>query len=64
MIDLRVPRIGDQKAWRALRAQGVSVLLNMTVKGLGAMPARGGCFECSDEQLGETIQYILDQSKM
>jgi len=62
-IDVRAPRIGDQKAWQARRQWGVSTLLKMTINGVGAMPARGGCFECSDEQLQETIQYMLKQNK-
>jgi cytochrome c5 len=59
MIDVRAPRIGDQAAWKTRRQLGLAILLNITVNGVGAMPARGGCFECSDEQLRETIRYIL-----
>jgi cytochrome c5 len=44
------------------RQLGLDILLNITVNGVGAMPARGGCFECSDEQLRTTIRYILDHS--
>jgi cytochrome c5 len=62
MIDIRAPRIGDKAAWRPKGKLGVDVLLKITIQGVAAMPSRGGCFECSDEQLRETIQYILDQS--
>lgn len=62
LINIPAPRIGDKKIWRGLRQVGVEKLLKITISGVGAMPARGGCFECSDEQLRETIQYILDQS--
>lgn len=61
-IDVNAPHIGDKKAWGARRQQGLSALLKITILGAGAMPARGGCFECSDAQLSETIQYILNQS--
>lgn len=61
-IDIRAPRIGDKKTWNQLKKSGVPVLLKITIDGAGAMPARGGCFECSDSQLQETILYILKKS--
>lgn len=63
LIDIRAPRLGDKAAWNMKRKMGMPALLNITIMGVGAMPSRGGCFECSDEQLRETIQYILNQSK-
>lgn len=62
VIDIRAPRIGDKVIWSALSKQGLPTLLKVTIVGRGAMPARGGCFECSDAQLTETIQYILQNS--
>lgn len=63
IIDVNAPHIGDKKAWQAISQQGMPALMKITTRGAGAMPSRGGCFECSDEQLQQTIQYILDQSK-
>jgi cytochrome c5 len=63
VIDINAPRIGDQQAWDNRKKQGDSMLLNITIKGIGAMPARGGCFECSDDQLRQAIRYILDNSE-
>jgi cytochrome c5 len=60
-ISVNAPRVNDKKSWDKYRKLGVSTLLNMTIHGQGAMPARGGCFECSDEQLREAIKYILSQ---
>jgi cytochrome c5 len=62
LIDIRAPRIGDKAAWKVRRKMGMPALLNITIIGVGAMPSRGGCFECSDQQLRETIQYILNHS--
>lgn len=59
IIDIPAPRIGDKKAWQRRRQMGMPVLLKVTINGIGAMPARGGCFECSDQQLQETILYML-----
>ena len=62
-IDVHAPRIGVASDWKFRRQMGMPVLLKITINGIGAMPARGGCFECNDEQLQMTIQYILDQTK-
>jgi len=63
MIDIKAPEIGDKKAWHIKQRMGMKALMKITTTGAGAMPARGGCFECSDEQLRETIRYILNESR-
>jgi len=63
IIDIAAPRLHDEKAWKFRRKIGENNLLKITINGAGAMPARGGCFECSDDQLRETIRYILQESK-
>jgi cytochrome c5 len=60
VIDVKAPLVTDKKAWLLRRQQGMATLLKNTINGKAAMPARGGCFECSDEQLRATIQYMLD----
>lgn len=62
VIDIQAPRINDKKAWKKRKKLGISTLLKKTIEGAKAMPARGGCFECSDDQLRETIRYILKKS--
>jgi cytochrome c5 len=62
VIDVNAPRLGDKKAWLMRQKLGLTNLLKITVNGKGAMPARGGCFECSDKQLLMAIQYILNNS--
>jgi cytochrome c5 len=58
-IDVQAPRIGDVNAWKKRKKLGIETLLMITIQGVGAMPARGGCFECSDEELREAIQYMI-----
>ena len=58
-IPVNAPRIGDKAAWQLRKKMGMPVLLKLTIRGVGAMPARGGCFECSDEQLKAAICYML-----
>lgn len=59
IIDLKAPLMGDKKIWIQLNKINNSILLKRTIEGHGAMPARGGCFECSDAQLNEALQYML-----
>ncbi len=63
IIAIPAPRIGDKKVWAIKQKMGMQTLLKLTIMGVGAMPARGGCFECSDAQLQETIHYILKKSE-
>ena len=57
------PKFGDKAAWAPRVNKGIDNLLKSVVNGLNAMPARGGCTTCSDEELKRSIQYILDNLK-
>ncbi len=62
LIEVHAPRIGHKKEWEQRRHLNMDTLLLITRNGVGPMPARGGCFECSDEQLKQAIQYIFDNT--
>lgn len=49
--------------WADRGAKGMESLLATAISGVGAMPARGLCMDCSDEELQGAIQYMLDGSK-
>lgn len=59
LIPLAAPRIGIDADWQGRITQGIELLLQHTDEGLNAMPARGGCFECTNEQLVLAIIYML-----
>ncbi|KTD42054.1 c-type cytochrome [Legionella parisiensis] len=59
LIPIGAPRIGEKADWKIRLKQGMDVLFKHTDEGLNAMPPRGGCFECTDEQLMNVIQYML-----
>ena len=59
LISLGAPRIGESSDWDPRIKQGIDLLFKHTDEGLNAMPARGGCFECSDEQLKLAILAML-----
>lgn len=58
-IPLGAPRKGIKADWQQRSKKGIDGLLKSIDGGLGAMPARGGCFECSDELLKKSIVYLL-----
>ena len=59
IIPLGAPRIGEESDWILRVKQGINVLFQHTDEGLNAMPPRGGCFECTDEQLMLAILEIV-----
>ena len=55
------PRIGDVDEWRPRIAKGRGLLLASTVNGLApAMPARGLCYSCTDEELSHAVDYLIE----
>jgi len=59
MIPLGAPRQGIDAEWRHRVEQALQALLDHTCEGINAMPPRGGCFECEDEQLILAIKSML-----
>jgi cytochrome c5 len=59
LIPIGAPRQGVDAEWQARIAKGWTVLLKNTNEGINAMPPRGGCFECDDEQLILAIKAML-----
>lgn len=59
IIPLGAPRIGLSADWEPRIKQGVRALLQHVYEGMNAMPARGGCFECTDEQLLLAVMAML-----
>lgn len=64
LIPVGAPRIGEKSDWQARLNQGMNVLFQHTDEGFNAMPARGGCFECTDKQLLLAIAYMLPKPEI
>ncbi len=57
------PRMGEEKDWKPrLDKKTIDDLLTSAIKGLNAMPAKGTCSECTDNELKEAIEYMLPKS--
>ena len=57
------PKVGDKAAWAPRIAQGNAALYNSSLKGKGAMPAKGGRADLSDDAVKAAVDYMVSQSK-
>lgn len=57
------PKTGDKEAWAPRIATGMDAMLAVAIKGKGAMPPKGACASCSDDDLKAAIEYMVSQSK-
>lgn len=60
LIPLGAPRIGVKSDWTPYtKSQSIDTMVKVIDSGVGAMPPRGGCFECTDQDLKAAIEYML-----
>ncbi len=57
------PKLGDAAAWAPRASKGIDALMNSAINGLNAMPPRGTCGNCSDDELKAAIEYMVENSK-
>ncbi len=65
------PKFGDKNAWAAkFKATGktkyteqIAILIDTIKKGKGAMPAKGNCPDCTNEQYEALINYMASNGK-
>ncbi|MSQ50724.1 MAG: cytochrome c5 family protein [Betaproteobacteria bacterium] len=56
------PKMGDANAWRKLIAEGQKTLVKDGIKGLRAMPPRGGSADLSDYEFERAVVYMANKS--
>ena len=54
------PMMGDKAAWETRQAKGYEMLVNNAYNGINGMPAKGLCTDCTKEEIGIAVQYMLD----
>ncbi len=54
------PKFRDSNDWKSrLSGRTIDDLVASSIKGLNAMPAKGTCAECTDDDLKAVIQYMI-----
>ena len=54
------PKTGDAGDWAPRIAQGKDVLTNHAIQGFNAMPAKGTCMDCSDDEIIAAIDHMIE----
>jgi len=54
------PKTGDAGAWATRLDKGMDTLVKHVVEGYNAMPARGLCADCSDQELADAVAFMVD----
>ena len=52
------PKTGVAAEWEPRMAKGMDVLVESVDKGMGAMPPKGMCFDCSADDFKALIEYM------
>ena len=58
---LGAPKVGKEHRlyWSH---EGFDTIVNEAIAGINSMPPRGGCFDCSDEEVRNAVIYMLQLS--
>lgn len=56
------PRIGDKEAWVQRAKLGFESVVRSAIHGHGAMPARGGMADLTDEEMRSAVAYMFQAS--
>lgn len=57
------PVLGDAAAWAPRIKQGMATLVKHSIEGFNAMPPKGMCMDCSDEEIKATVEYMVSESR-
>ena len=57
------PKFGDAGAWGPRVSQGIETLYTHAINGFNAMPAKGLCMDCSEDEVKASVDYMVENSK-
>ena len=60
---LNSPKYGDKASWEGRLSKGKDTLYLNAIKGIGAMPSKGGRPDLSDNTIKMGVDYILESLK-
>ena len=57
------PKFGDKAEWAPRIAEGMDVLMKHAIEGYKAMPPKGTCMNCTNDEIKAAIEYMISHSK-
>ena len=59
------PKVGEGMIveWEPRLEKGLDAVVANTVNGLNTMPAKGLCFDCTDDDLRAIVEYMIETSQ-
>ncbi|EKF73706.1 cytochrome c5 [Alcanivorax hongdengensis A-11-3] len=57
------PKVGNEQDWAPRIAKGEDTLLKHAVNGFNAMPPKGMCGDCSEQEIQNAIEYMIHKSE-
>jgi cytochrome c5 len=58
------PKVGAGMAveWEPRLEKGLDTIVQNAINGVNTMPAKGLCFDCSDDDIRAIVEYMIDSS--
>ncbi|OAN16905.1 cytochrome C [Photobacterium jeanii] len=57
---MSAPKLKDAADWAPRLTKGMDVLTDHAVNGFNAMPAKGSCMDCSDDEIVAAINHMIE----
>ncbi len=58
------PQLGVQIEWEEFLSKGIPELVDAAIKGTeGGMDPKGGCDDCTNEEIKAAVEYIVSQTQ-
>lgn len=54
------PKFRDAESWAPRLSAGLESMYANSISGKGAMPPKGLCMSCSDEEIKATVDYMIE----
>ena len=56
-------KMGDKEAWAIKLEKGKDAVMANAIAGINAMPPKGLCMDCTDDELWSAIEYMANYEK-
>jgi cytochrome c5 len=56
---LGAPKLNDAAGWTPRLEKGMDALLSNAINGINAMPPKGTCMNCSDDEIKAAIEHMI-----